>query len=215
MKHQFTDRSLLELALTHSSWANQHGGDHNERLEFLGDAVLQLCATELLYDEHSEQREGVLSRFRSQLVKNSYLAGLARQWGLDEQVRLGGSLQGDTDDRELERVLAGAFEAVLAAIFLDGGFQAARAEVQDALRPNIHGLTTRDVRQILDVWSQAKYGDRANFEVVNQVGPDHDRVFHVVVRVNSQPVGEGSGRTKKAASAAAAEAAILALGIKK
>lgn len=213
MKHVFSDESLLELALTHSSWAYSNGGEHNERLEFLGDSVLQLCTTEMLYLEHKREPEGVLSRYRSQLVKNEFLGSLAREWKLDVQIRLGPSLQNVSSERELDRVLAGAFEAVLGAIFLDGGFSAAQAELKNLLSDRLHNLSIRDVRQTLDEWCQAHHGECAVFEVQRHEGPDHDRIFFAGVWVSGQLVGEGSGRTKRLAFTAAATEALQALKI--
>ncbi len=215
MKHVFANAKLLELALTHSSWANKHGGEHNERMEFLGDAVLQVCATQLLYSHFPDEREGVLHRYRSQLVRNAHLASLARKWGLETQVRLGPSEE-TGGGRNKDRLLAGAFEAVLAAIFLDAGFAAVREEVHAVLRPDLDDLTLgkpRDVRQILDEWSKATHGELADFEVVRQEGPDHNRTYHVVVRVKGEPAGEGSGSSKRLACRAAAEDAVAGLGI--
>jgi ribonuclease-3 len=216
MKHEFADPSLLELALTHSSWAHEYGGEHNERMEFLGDAVLQACTTEVLYSHFPDEREGVLHRYRSQLVKNAHLAELARKWDLPTQVRLGPGEE-TSGGRDKDRLLAGAFEAVLAAIFLDGGFPAAREEIQAVLRPDLDDLTLgrpRDVRQILDEWCKTTHGDTADFEVVRTEGPDHNPTFYVVVRVEGEPVGEGSGSSKRLACRAAAEAAVLVLGVK-
>ena len=213
MNHRFSDAALLELALTHTSWANEHGGAHNERLEFLGDSVLQLCATELLYARFPEEREGNLHRYRAQLVQTSHLAGLARKWGLDKQIRLGRGEE-NSGGRDKNRQLAGVFEAVLGAIFLDGGFHAAEEEIHAVLLPDLEGLSgVHDARQVLDKWCQANHGAPAEFEVVQEEGPPHDRTFHVVVRVDGEPAGEGSGRSKRLASLAAAHAAVNTLGV--
>ena len=123
MKHCFQDGNLLDVALTHTSHAYEQGGEHNERLEFLGDAVLQLCVTEVLYAQFPNDREGVLHGYRTQLVSTEHLAGLARRWKLDEKVRLGKGERG-SGGRNKDRLLAGVFEAVLGAIYLDGGLEA-------------------------------------------------------------------------------------------
>ena len=213
MKYTFTDPALLNLALSHTSWAHEKGGEHNERLEFLGDAVLQVCATELLYAHFPEEREGTLHSYRTQLVQTSHLAKLARQWGLDTKVQLGRGEE-TTGGRQKPRLLAGVFEAVLGAIFLDGGFDVARAEINDALRPDLDGLAEgADPRRVLHEWSQAKHGAPADFIVSGMTGPDHARIFEVEVRVNGALAGAGDGTSKRAASMAAAQAAVTALGI--
>jgi ribonuclease-3 len=213
MKHVFADPALMELALTHTSWAHENGGEHNERLEFLGDAVLQVCATELLYTHFGAEREGVLHRYRTQLVQTSHLAGLARRWQLDEQVRLGRGEE-STAGRDKARLLAGVFEAVLGAIFLDGGFDAVRVEIQGALRPDLDQLAqVSDARRVLHEWAQAKHGAPASFEVTGSTGPDHDRVFTVQVCVAGEVVGEGTGGSKRTASIQAARAAVASLAI--
>lgn len=211
MNHSFTDPGLLELALTHTSWAHENGGEHNERLEFLGDAVLQVCATELLYAHFPGEREGVLHRYRTQLVQTSHLAALAYKWGLENEVRLGRGEEA-TGGRTKDRLLAGVFESVLGAIFLDGGFPAARQEIHAALTPDLDRLAqASDARRVLHEWCQATHGEPASFEVRATEGPDHARVFHVEVRVAGEVVGEGSGSSKRLASIAAAQAAVTAL----
>jgi ribonuclease-3 len=213
MKHEFADPSLLELALTHTSWAHENGTEHNERLEFLGDAVLQVCATEVLYSHFPDEREGVLHRYRTQLVQTSHLARLARQWGLETTVRLGRG-EAATGGRDKARLLAGVFEAVLGAIFLDGGYAAAQAEIQAVLRPDLDGLADRsDARRLLHEWAQGKHGAPAEFEVLSTEGPAHAPVFQVSVSVAGEVVGEGTGSSKRDATIAAAETAIAALGI--
>lgn len=213
MKHEFSDPSLLELALTHTSWAHENDTPHNERLEFLGDAVLQICATEVLYSYFPEEREGVLHRYRTQLVQTSHLARLACQWGLEDMVRLGRGEE-STGGRQKARLLAGVFEAVLGAIFLDGGFAAVQAEIHEVLLPDLDGLAERnDARRLLHEWSQAKHGAPAVFEVLSAEGPDHAPVFRVSACVAGEVVGKGTGSSKRVASIAAATAAIDGLGI--
>jgi len=213
MNHQFADPTLLELALTHTSWAHENGGEHNERLEFLGDAVLQVCATELLYAHFNDAREGELHRCRTQLVQTSHLAGLARQWGLDTKVRLGRGEE-TSGGREKDRLLAGVFEAVLGAIFLDGGFASAQTEIHDVLRRDLDGLAAAtDARQVLHEWAQANHGAPAEFEVVSVEGPDHAPIFNVQVQVGGELVGEGSGSSKRTASMSAAAVAVTKLGL--
>ena len=209
----FTDPSLLEEALTHTSWAYENGGTHNERLEFLGDAVLQLFSTELLFQRFPGEREGTLHSYRTRLVSTGHLAGIARTWKLGEMAKLGKGEEA-TGGRDKDRLLAGLFEAVLGAIYLDGGFAAAQATVEDVLREDLDSLPTlADPRSSLHEWCQREHKTPPGYEVTGEHGPPHDRTFDVTVSVNGTPLGTGSGRSKKAASVAAAFSATAALGL--
>ena len=211
MRHQFRDQQLLEVALTHTSHAYEQGGEHNERLEFLGDAVLQLCVTEQLYARFPVDREGVLHGYRTQLVSTGHLADLARRWGLDSQVRLGkGELA--TGGRTKDRLLAGVFEAVLGAIYLDGGYGAAQADVEAVLRPDFDQLSSAsDPRKVLHEWSQKNHGTPPEYIVKVQTGPAHDRRFVMEVSCGGQVLSMGEGTSKKSATIEAAKAALALL----
>jgi ribonuclease-3 len=208
MNHQFQNPAFIEEALTHTSWAYENGGQHNERLEFLGDAVLQLTCTDLLYARFQEAREGVLHSYRVQLVSTVHLAKLARAWGLGDKVKLGKG-EDATGGRQKERLLAGLFEAVLGAIYLDGGFEAAQAEVRHALEADIEALSVgADPRVTLHEWCQRVHRCPPVYVVIDQDGLPHERVFSVEVSHPDGVMGQGSGRSKKAASIAAARAAV-------
>jgi ribonuclease III len=210
MNHEFTDTSLLEEALTHTSWAYEQGGEHNERLEFLGDAVLQLTCTEILYRRFPDDREGVLHKYRTQLVSTGHLAKIARSWDLGTKVRLGKG-EDATGGREKERLLAGLFEAVLGAIYLDGGFAAAQSEVCAALDADLAILpTVADARVTVHEWCQRTHGTPPNYAIVDTEGPPHDRTFTVEVSHPGGPIARGQGRSKRTATIAAAEAAMTA-----
>ena len=213
MNHVFKNPALLEEALTHTSWAYENGGSHNERLEFLGDAVLQVFSSELLFHRFPADREGVLSQYRARLVNTGHLAKLARRLGLDKTIRLGkggpGSGVSTTD-----RVLAGVFEAVLGAIYMDAGYEAAQKWVTAVLEPDLDALPlVGDPRKVLHEWCQKNRGTPPRYEMRDKTGPDHAVTFTMVAMCNGEELGHGTGRSKGAASIAAAEAAVLALGL--
>ena len=213
MNYQFTNASLLKVALTHTSHAFENGGEHNERLEFLGDAVLQLCATELLYEKFPADREGVLHGYRVQIVSTEHLAGLAKLWDLDSQVLLGKGEE-RSGGRRKDRLLAGVFEAVLGAIYLDGGFEAARSEIAGALEPDLAKLpAVADPRKTLHEWSQREHGVPPEYRVVSEEGPPHERIFNIQAVCGNVAVAEGVGTSKKGASIAAANSPLKRLGI--
>ena len=171
MKHQFTNTDLLEEALTHTSWAYENGGTHNERLEFLGDAVLQLCSTEILYAYFPGEREGVLHSYRTQLVSTEHLARVARSWKLGDKAKLGKGEEA-TGGRGKDRLLAGLFEAVLGAIYLDGGFEAAQETVLSVLEADLEDLPSlADPRATLHEWCQREHRAPPSYEVVTEEGP--------------------------------------------
>ncbi len=213
MNHRFANADLLKVALTHTSHAFENGGEHNERLEFLGDAVLQLCATQLLYETFPADREGVLHSYRVQIVSTEHLAGLAKMWGLDTQVFLGKGEE-RSGGRRKDRLLAGVFEAVLGAIYLDGGFEAARDEIARALEPDLAKLpAVADPRKTLHEWSQREHGAPPEYRVASEEGPPHERVFRIRVVCGHEDIAEGVGPSKKGASIAAAHNALKALGL--
>ena len=215
MNHTFSNPDLLAEALTHTSWAYENGGTHNERLEFLGDAVLQLFSTEILFSRFPGEREGTLHSYRTQLVSTTHLASIARGWNLGEQAKLGKGEEA-TGGRDKDRLLAGLFEAVLGAIYLDGGYAAAQATVQQVLQEDLDALPSlADPRATLHEWCQREHGIPPEYSVTLEEGPPHDRTFSIAAKINNEVLGEGRGRSKKAASVEAARAATAALGLSK
>ena len=209
--HKFSDRDLIAEALTHSSATSRIRS--YERLEFLGDAVLQLFSTEILFSRFPGEREGTLHSYRTQLVSTAHLATIARAWGLGEQAKLGKGEEA-TGGRNKDRLLAGLFEAVLGAIYLDGGYTAAQETVQQALKADLDALPSlADPRATLHEWCQREHGSPPEYKVVLEEGPPHDRTFGIVAMVRGEVIGEGSGRSKKAASVEAARAATATLGL--
>ena len=213
MNHEFSNSALLEEALTHTSHAYEFGGSHNERLEFLGDAVLQIVATELLFQRFPDDREGVLHGYRSRLVSTEHLAKLARQWRLDERVRLGKGEE-STGGRQKDRLLAGVFEAVLGAVYLDAGFDVAKELIGGALAADLDGLpTASDPRKALHEWSQRMFNQPPAYAIVNEEGPPHDRTFQVEVSCGDKTMGQGVGKSKRTASIEAAKVAVVDLDL--
>lgn len=207
--YQFTDKDLLCRALTHPSYGQEdRKSDHNQRLEFLGDAVLGLVVAERLYAELPQEREGALTRFRSMLVKGHQLCQLARELQLGKFLRLGDAEESQ-GGRDRDSILEDAFEAVLGSVYLDGGLEAIR---QVATR--IYGsLETRLDKQTeghnpkgrLQELLQPTLGNESiEYRLTEESGPDHQKHFTVEVWIEGIRRGEGSGPSKKLAEAAAA-----------
>lgn len=215
--HRFQRPALLAEALTHPSYANEHPGEgpHNQRLEFLGDAVLQLIITHELHDRYPGEREGTLSRRRAILTKGPCLAGLAREIGIDHALRLGGS-EDSTGGRERSSNLEDAFEALIGALYLDAGPDTTRRIVLDLYRPLetrlAAGMIAENPKGRLQEWAHPVHGpDSLRYETEVAGGADHQREFFSRIFFLGQPVGEGRGPSKKAAEEAAARLACAAL----
>ncbi len=210
------DRFTALAALTHKSWVNEHrgeGAEDNERLEFLGDAVIDLVVSEYLMSRFPLAREGDLSKLRAAVVDEAGLASMSRTLGLGELLRLG---RGEemTGGREKVSLLADAMEAVIAAVFLDRGLAGAHALVArflgDAYAQAESGALDRDWKTQLQELGQARHRASPRYRVVAEVGPDHSKVFEIEVELRGAVLGRGSGRSKKDAEQAAAR---LALGL--
>jgi ribonuclease-3 len=208
--HEFSDRDLLELALSHRSWCAEHPGqDSNERLEFLGDAVLGLIVTDYIYDTYPDLPEGELAKVRASVVSADALSEVALELDLGSFVRLG---KGETASGGTEKpsILADALEAVLGAVYLDGGWEPASELVLDLLAERIaaaaQGPGGQDYKTRLQEVAAQAY-DAVPIYVVTDSGPDHAKVFHAIVEVADEIVGRGTGRSKKQAEQQAARAA--------
>ena len=210
----FQDRSLLENALTHSSCANESRGklQSNERLEFLGDSILGMVVADHLYRNHPDLPEGELTRTRAALVCEESLVEVAAELNLGEYLRLGkGEESGG--GRKRPSIQADAVEAVLAAVYLDGGIGSARKIIQRfILCREIEGLnSSRDYKTALQELVQRESGQVLKYRLTGEEGPDHDKRFFVEVDLNGTPVGAGKGHSKKEAEQMAAKAAIAKL----
>ncbi len=213
--YRFQNIMLLQNALTHSSYANEcwHNSlKSNERLEFLGDAVLGMVCAEHLYKTYQDKPEGVLTRTRADLVCEAALARTARQLGLGKHLLLGhGEVHSGGCDRA--SILADATESVIAAIYLDGGFAPAKAFIEKFVLCAQPGADARntDYKTALQEKVQQKKDQVLSYCLVGESGPDHDKHFAVEVTLNGKVVGKGCGSSKKRAEQDAARAAIEAL----
>lgn len=212
--YQFQNPDLLRQALTHSSYANEHHlkkHSDNERLEFLGDAVLELTSSEFLYNKYPDHAEGSLTKLRASLVCEPTLAFCTRALDLGSYLYLGKG-EDHTGGRNRKSILSDALEAVIGAIYLDGGFANAKEFVLKFILTDIeHKQLFYDSKTILQEVVQAKGSHSLQYEVIREEGPDHDKHFMVEVRMDEETVGTGEGHTKKAAEQEAAYQALLKL----
>jgi ribonuclease-3 len=214
--YTFRDRDLLARALTHRSHLNEPkrgGQDDNERLEFLGDAVLNLAVSEALIDRRPEATEGALSKWRARLVSEPTLARVAGRLGVGQWLRLG---RGEelSGGREKRSLLADGFEALIGAVYLDGGrdgYDAARRCVLAALEPELDespdAESGLDYKTHVQEYCQQRFGVLPVYRVHRESGPDHQKVFHVELTIDGRSSGDGTGHTKKEAEQQAARAA--------
>lgn len=212
----------LATALTHPSFANERRSEgglpvaHNQRLEFLGDAVLGLCVSETLVRELPNAPEGVLSFSRAKLVSTDALAAFADREGVGAAMRFGRGAM-SAGDRERRKVLADAVEALVGAAYLDGGLDLARALVERIVAQPLaellrEGANTRDPKSLLQELIQARGRPAPRYRVLREEGPAHQRVFVVVCETSGHALGEGQGQSKKLAEQAAAREALASLG---
>ena len=213
--YHFQDRSLLELALTHSSFANEHGHHHdNERLEFLGDSVLGFVTAEYLYHKFKTEPEGELTRHRANAVCEKTLAVFAEEIRLGEYIRLGKGEKHSGGEKR-PSILSDAFESVIAAIYLDGGIGAAKRFVLRFIPEADTGAQPLvDYKTMLQEVIQKNPDEHLRYELVAEAGPDHEKTFTVEVYLNSNCIGTGTGHSKKKAEQAAACEALGLMGIR-
>jgi len=218
-RHQlhFNDQTLLIRAMTHRSYLNEQDGDDardNERLECLGDAVLDFIVTRTLFARFPDMPEGELTRLRSALVRTDTLADLASELDLGSVLRMG---RGEelTGGRRRRNLLCDAFEALLGALYLDQGTERVAEFVKPLLMPMVDYILAEglhiDARSKLQEWSQGTVGLTPIYEVVAEIGPDHEKEFNVEVMIGEHPVAQGQGRSKQLAAQAAARNALRAL----
>lgn len=209
----FDNIDLLVLAFTHRSYVNEHkktAPEHNERLEFLGDAVLELVVTEYLYSNFSEP-EGILTNWRSALVRTESIGAAAAKFGFESLLRLSRGEKRGTD-RARAQILANSYEAVVGAIYLDKGYQAAKAFITKSILSTFKEILSTgswmDPKSHLQEMAQSHDGHTPVYKVLHEEGPDHDKVFTVGVFVNGDLRGQGSGPSKQTGQQKAAEAAL-------
>lgn len=209
----FNDVSILITAFTHRSYVNEHRktvSEHNERLEFLGDAVLELVVTEYLYNNFSEP-EGTLTNWRSALVRTESIGAAATRYDFEPLLRLSRGEKRGTE-RARAQILANCFEAVIGAIYLDQGYETAKNFIEKSLLVTFDGIlksgSWMDPKSSLQEIIQSVEGYTPVYKVISEEGPDHDKVFTVGVFVNGKLKGSGTGPSKQAAQVGAAEAAL-------
>jgi ribonuclease-3 len=215
--HQFSDGALVQEALTHASFANETGAGmpHNERLEFLGDAVLGMVVGHWLFVTHPDRPEGELTQMRSRLVKSTTLAALARELDLGT-VMLIGVGEERTGGRGRRSLLADSLEAVLGAIYLDAGYETTERVIQYLLADRMSELedgVTSDMKSKLQEWAQSSLRTTPVYRITGSSGPPHDTHFEAEVRVGSEIAARGAGTTKQGAEKDAAREALTTLGV--
>lgn len=212
--YTFKDIRYLETALTHSSFANEKHWPYkknNERLEFLGDAVLELVSSDFIFHEHSSDMEGDMTKLRASLVCERSLADSARQIGIGTVIRLGKG-EFSTGGNERDSILSDAFEAVIGAIYLDGGIEHAAAFIRHFVLSDIEQKKLfYDSKTTLQEVIQERGENTILYELVSETGPDHAKVFEVNCRLAGEIIGSGKGKSKKAAEQNAAYEALLRL----
>lgn len=212
---QFADYGLLRRALTHRSYLNENPGDDlkdNERLEFLGDAVLDFVVGAYLYQRFPGMDEGGLTALRAALVRTRTLADFARQLGIGDCLWLGYGEE-ESGGRERTPTLCAAFEAVIGAIYLDQGLDAVQPLIERLAAPALERIMDKslhkDAKSEFQMWAQAKYNITPHYEVISEEGPDHDKTFTVQAFIGREVWGVGQGHSKQAAAQAAANVAVV------
>ena len=217
LKLNFVDLSLLQRALTHRSYLNEHPEhilEDNERLEFLGDAVLDFLAGAWLYHRFPEMNEGRLTRLRAELVRTETLAEFALMFKLGDVLLLGRG-EAESGGRKRQKNLCGAFEALAGALYLDQGMETVRLFVEPLFTPALDDIlerdTDKDAKSLFQEWSQATHGMTPMYRTVASEGPDHAKTFTVAALIGPQEVGRGVGNSKQAAAQVAAARALEAV----
>ena len=212
--YEFSNLDLLITAFTHRSYVNEHRksvSDHNERLEFLGDAVLELVVTDFLFRNYSEQ-EGILTSWRASLVRTESIGDAGNKIGYEPLVRMSrGEKQGG--DRARMQILANAFEALIGAIYLERGYDDAAVFITEHISSKLEGIleegSWRDPKSHLQEIMQRKDGVTPRYVVIDEIGPDHDKIFTLGVYSGSSLITKGTGPSKQAAQQEAAKTALL------
>ncbi len=211
---EFNNKDLLITAFTHRSFLNENkkaGLGHNERLEFLGDAVLELAVTLFLYEKYPKRDEGELTSFRAALVNTNTLSSTSEKLGFNDFLLLS---KGESKDigRARQYILANTFEAVVGAIYLDLGYQAVYSFISKNIFPLIDEIvkegTWIDAKSLFQEKAQEKFGFTPQYETIGEEGPDHDKKFMVIVKINKKTEGKGKGSSKQEAEQEAAREAL-------
>lgn len=215
--YKFNNISLLKNALMHSSYANEIRGDthSNERLEFLGDSVLSIIVADHIFKKYPNMPEGELTKLRALLVCEKSLCAFSRELCIGDYLLLGKG-EDRNGGRERDSILADAFEAVLAAIYLDGGFEVAKKHILKTVLRDLEHFndeeTFKDYKTALQEIIQRNPEENVNYILIDEKGPDHDKLFTVEVHLNSNVIGSGCGKSKKQAEQMAARQALKLMG---
>ena len=218
LRYRFRDLALLDTALTHTSYVKGDGraSAHNERLEFLGDAVLELCTSEYLYLRFPEYDEGAMTRLRAQAVCEGALYEVAREYGLGTLLLLGRG-EDHSGGREKPSILSDAVEAVIGALYIDGGMEVAKGFIMRFVHKSVEdamaGRLIKDHKTMLQEYVQKRHMGQIVYELTGSSGPDHNKTFSMQVLVAGEAVGMGEGRTKQEAGQQAARAALIDFGV--
>lgn len=214
----FTNKDLLTSAFLHRSYLNEHAGinlPHNERLEFLGDAVLELVVTDYLYQQYMDKPEGELTAYRAALVNTNTISDAARKLGFEDYLLLS---KGEAKDTGKARayILANTFESFTGALYLDQGYDAAKQFIHNHLLPELEIIIQqglwRDAKSYVQEMSQEHEGTTPSYKVLHESGPDHDKTFTVGIYFRNDKIAEGKGSSKQEAETAAARNALVARG---
>ncbi len=210
--YTFKNKNLAVEALTHTSYANEvkRNVQHNERLEFLGDSVLSVVVSEYIFEAHKDLPEGELSRLRASLVCEKSLYTFAKSIQLGEAINLGNGEE-KSGGRDRAAILADAFEALIAAIYLDGGLEDAKRFILPFIKNAV--IVSVDYKTKLQEIIQQNKEERLSYQVIEETGPDHNKSFTVQVLLNSNVIGTGKGHSKKEAEQQSAKEALCLMGV--
>lgn len=208
IKYRFEDKNLLKEALTHKSFAGEHRSvKHNERLEFLGDSILGAIVADYIYNKCPHVEEGVLSKIKSNLVSRRNLCSWGKKLNLGKFILLGhGELV--TGGRDRDSIISNAVEAVIGAVYLDGGYSAAEGIILPWIETQELTQDVRDFKSLLQEFLQKKGPQTPSYEIIQTVGPEHDKTFTVRVSLSNKELGIGKGHNKKQAEQEAAKFAL-------
>jgi len=210
--YKFKNRELLIEALTHKSYANENKLNYNnERLEYLGDAIIDFAIAYILFRNFERGNEGLLSRFRASLVNEKVLSKIARDIHLNEYIILGKG-ERRTSGNEKDSILSDAYEALIASIFLDSNMKTVIKIIEKHFSSELNSINSQDMindyKTAITIFCQEKYKIVPKYELISQTGPDHDRTFEVRILINGREYGRGKGKTKKEAEQRAAKEAV-------
>ncbi|MCL2371132.1 ribonuclease III [Candidatus Saccharibacteria bacterium] len=219
--YEFKDVDLLVTAMTHRSYVNEHRASthrHNERLEFLGDAVLEMVITDYLF-KNTPDAEGKLTAVRAALVKTDSIAEAGRKLGFADYIRISKGERLNNGPRAMKVFIADAFEAVIAAIYVDGGYEPARDFISRNIVPQYEKIMEQgswyDAKSHLQEWAQGECGQQPKYRMLDESGPDHDKWFRVAVSVDGKRIGTGEASSKQEAERQAAKEALKKLKVVK